>query len=235
MSNPAKTIRCIAVDDEPLALEQIRRFAGRIEGMEIVALCLSASRARAALMEHPEVELMLLDVEMPGESGLDLARSLHREHPGLHFIFLTAFPQYALHGYEVEALDYLLKPLSTQALERAVERVSRRIAAPAPSPIAFKSSGRTVLVDPADILYVKGLAEYVQIFRSSDPTPVTTLTSMKNLSELLAGVGRFVRTHRSYIVNMDRVTSYSPTLLQIGTVRIPVGETYREQVARCLF
>lgn len=226
-------IRCIAIDDEPLALEQIKRYIQRLPELELVGTSLSASKA-LELMRDEKVDLLFLDIEMPDMTGMELARKLNGELP--YVIFVTAYPNYAVEGFRVDAVDYLLKPLSFAALAEAVDRVKRRLhtqheaRCQAATDLYVKSDGGVRRIPLDDILYIKGLAEYVQIAVADSQRPVTTLMSMKRLEGLLPA-DRFMRVHRSWIVNISRLQHISSTEVTIGSTTIPVSDTYRKAVS----
>lgn len=226
-------IRCIAIDDEPLALEQIKRYIQRLPELELVGTCLSASAA-LELLRSTEVDLLFLDIEMPDMTGMELARRLNGELP--YVIFVTAYPNFAVDGFRVDAVDYLLKPLSFAALTEAVDRVKRRLKTHQDSPgrdeaeIYVKSDGGVRRIPLDDILYIKGLAEYVQIAVEGSQRPVTTLMSMKRLEALLPA-DRFMRVHRSWIVSLAKLDLITPSEVTVNGTVIPVGDTYRKAVS----
>ncbi|MDE6318050.1 MAG: LytTR family DNA-binding domain-containing protein [Muribaculaceae bacterium] len=219
-------LRCIVVDDEPLALMQIARYVERTEGLEVVATCYDAAEALAALEREEHVDLMFLDINMPDMSGMELARSLTPEQPLV--IFTTAYSEYAVEGFKVEAVDYLTKPVGCDEFTASVERARRRLgrAERRDEAIYVKESGTTRRIMLGDISVIKGLAEYVQIFLKSTQRPVTTLMSLRSLEETLPS-DRFMRIHRSYIVNLDAVEGMSHSKVTIAGEEYPVGESYR--------
>lgn len=226
-------IRCIAIDDEPLALEQIKRYIQRLPELELVGTSLSATKA-LEMMRDTKVDLLFLDIEMPDMTGLDLARRLNGELP--YVIFVTAYPNFAVEGFRVDAVDYLLKPLSFAALTEAVDRVKRRLRlqresrVTAEAELYVKSDGGVRRIPLDDILYIKGWAEYVQIAVESSGRPVTTLMSMKRLEALLPP-NRFMRVHRSWIINLAKPELISSSEVRINGTTIPVSDTYRKAVS----
>lgn len=214
-------IRCIAIDDEPLALAQIVKYIERIPTLELVAKCLSVSHARD-IMDEEMIDLLFLDIEMPGVNGMEFARTIK----GIPFIiFTTAYPEYAIEGYKVSAVDYLLKPLSFDDLCAAVERVSEKMCNK-PSEVYVKTNGKLRRVVHEDIMYIKGMSEYIQIYTKGDSIPVTTLYRMRQVEEELPK-GMFVRVHKSYIVNINFISEFDSHTAQIGNDVIPIGETYK--------
>lgn len=226
-------IRCIAIDDEPLALEQIKRYIQRLPELELVGTSLSATKA-LEMMRDTKVDLIFLDIEMPDMTGMDLARRLNGELP--YVIFVTAYPNFAVEGFRVDAVDYLLKPLSFAALTEAVDRVKRRLRmqcedrVTAEAELYVKSDGGVRRIPFDDILYIKGWAEYVQIAVESSGRPVTTLMSMKRLEALLPS-NKFMRVHRSWIVNLAKLELISSSEVRINGTTIPVSDTYRKAVS----
>lgn len=224
-------IRCIAIDDEPLALRQLTLYIGRIADLDLVGSFFSVDDA-AKLVADREVDLIFLDINMPDCSGTEYARKLGRDAP--YIIFTTAYPQYAVEGFRLDAVDYLLKPLSFAEMEEAVEKVRRRFQADqkfgtesADSRALYvKTRGTVRKIMPEDILYIKGLGEYVQIRIRGEKGMVVTLESMRRLEERLRPYGH-MRVHRSYIVNLAEVSAATTSQLQMADVCIPVGETYK--------
>lgn len=223
-------IRCVAIDDEPLALEQISRYIRRIPDLELVASGLSVEDA-LPVIKSGGTDLLFLDIEMPDVSGMDFARGLGDKAPCV--IFTTAYPQYAVEGFRVDAVDYLLKPLSFDELNESVAKARRRMAqlkseTPDDDTLCVRASGSVRIIKLDDILYIKGFSEYVQVCMRGEAGKVTTLESMKNLEDMLRRKN-FMRVHRSYIVNLGHVTEANRNQLKIGAERIPVGEKYRKQ------
>ena len=236
----AAPILCIAVDDEPLALGLVCSFIEQTPFLKLVGRYASAVAALRALHEHPEVKLLFLDIKMPDLSGLELARVI--QGGGQRVIFTTAFNQYALEGFRVDALDYLLKPFNYEEFLRAALKARTffepRPAAPAapalPAPppedhIYLKVEYQLVRVMLADILYVEGLKDYVKVHLTSQPRPLLSLTSLRSMEEKLPAA-RFMRIHRSYIVGLDHVAAVGRGTLQVAKETLPVSDGYREAV-----
>lgn len=223
-----KTLRCIAVDDEPLALAQLRKYILKTPGLQLVAACCDAIQAKHAIEDGGGADLLFLDINMPGMSGMDFARTLEPGRPLV--IFTTAYSEYAVEGFKVEAVDYLLKPFGYGEFTEAVGRASRRLRQDneADDAIYVRDSGATRRILLGDIRMIKGLAEYVQIFLASSPRPVTTLMSMRSLEQTLPS-DRFMRIHRSYIVNLKAIEAVDHGKVVIGNDRLPVSDSYREQ------
>jgi DNA-binding LytR/AlgR family response regulator len=242
------TLTCIAVDDEPLALGLVGAFIEKTPFLSLTGRYSSAVAALQALITNP-VDLIFLDIQMPDLTGLELARVLERSQRGNHItriVFTTAFDQFALDGFRVDALDYLLKPFNYEEFLRAAnkarqyfELVQRSEPQPVSLPPAapvdvaddylfLKVEYQLVRVAYQDILYIEGLKDYVKVYRQSDPTkPLLSLTSLKSLEEKLPA-RQFMRVHRSFIVALDRIDAVSRNTVQIGPVTIPVSDQYKD-------
>lgn len=244
------TLTCIAVDDEPLALGLVCAFIEKTPFLRLAGRYSSAVEALQGLMSEP-VDVIFLDIQMPDLTGQELARVLERSNRGTHttrIIFTTAFDQFALDGFRVDALDYLLKPFNYEEFLRAaskarqffelVQRPEPIPAAPAPAAstqieaaddyLFLKVEYQLVRVAYSDILYMEGLKDYVKVYRQSDPAkPLLSLTSLKALEEKLPPK-RFMRVHRSFIVALDRINAVTRNSVQIGTATIPVSDQYKD-------
>ncbi len=226
-------IRCLVVDDEPLAARLIGSYVERTPFLSLVATVNSAAEA-LAVMASDAVDLVFLDIRMPGLSGMDFARQLGN---GPKIVFTTAYSDHAVEGFAVNALDYLLKPVSYEEFMRAAGRalaaVSGRTeekAEPLPSSgfITVKSEYRLVRIPVAEIDYIEGLKDYVKLVLGDGSRPVLTLMSMKNLEEMLPEAS-FMRVHRSFIVNMDKVRVIERNCVVMGRQLIPVSESARKR------
>lgn len=243
MTNP-ETIRSLAVDDEPLALQQLAAYIRRVPWLELVAECQSAIETREQL-EKEMIDVLFIDINMPDMTGMQLVRSLAA--PPL-IVFTTAYSEYAVEGYKVDAVDYLLKPFGFDEFRRSAEKVRSRLAASAAArqsaqsmsePVVaaghddtffFKTEHRMVKVCLSDIRYVEGMSEYVKIYLDGEK-PMTVLLAMKRLEERLPA--NFMRIHRSYIVNLDKVQELNKNrvILDADTF-LPIGESYRDQLVK---
>jgi two-component system response regulator LytT len=233
-----KLIRCIAVDDEPLALGLVSAFIEKTPFLELVGRYSSAVEALQAIHQM-EVDLIFLDIQMPDLTGIELARVLETSgSKGPRVIFTTAFNHFALDGFRVDALDYLLKPFNYEEFLRAaskgkayVELLQKASSTPAPEAkdeyLFLKVEYQLVRIAYDDILYVEGLKDYVKVILKSDPKPTLSLTSLKALEEKLPA-NRFMRVHRSFIVNLDKIGAVTRNTIQIGSVTIPVSDQYKE-------
>lgn len=230
-------IRCIAVDDEPLALNKLKRNILRFPFLELVATCHTADMARRHV-QSGEVDLIYIDINMPDINGLDFIRTL--ENPPM-VIFVTAHSEYAVESYKVSALDYLLKPYGSEDFQRTAEKALRywqllNVSEPEESEqqekdvVYFKSDYKYVKVKCDDIMYVEGQNEYLKIHLQSGD-PFLTLMTFRQVTESLPEY--FLQIHRSYIVNMNRVASVerSCVLLENDT-RLPVSDTRKSDLMR---
>lgn len=227
-------IRCIIVDDEPIARRGMRRLIDMHPSLEAVGWAPSATDAEKFISEN-EVDLIFLDVDMPGESGLDLARRLGGR---CMIVFTTAYADYALDSYEVEALDYLLKPIRTERFNRAVERAVERMEAKTPEGaqpsgpvITVKADRRFERIPVERILYIEGMGDYLLIYLPD--RRLTTRMTFKTLLDMLPPEG-FIRASKSYVVNKSRIESYSASALRVADTEIPIGGLYREEVRKRL-
>jgi DNA-binding LytR/AlgR family response regulator len=225
-------MRCLIVDDEPLAQQVMEEFAGRVPFLEVAGKCGSATEAIEVLRNTP-VDLILLDIHMPRLSGLDFISSLHNPP---QFILVTAYSEYALQGFNVNATDYLMKPVPFERFLKAVNkayelfRLKNKVASNTDAAVQkymlIKSGYQTVKVMLDSILYIEGLKDYVKI-HTDGKKPILTLLTMKGLIATLPPA-RFIRIHKSYIVATDRITTISRNRVMIGEKWIPVGENFRE-------
>lgn len=228
-------LRCLAVDDEPLALQQIGEYIKRTPILELVSLCARPHQAADLLAKNP-VDLLFADIEMPDLSGMDLIKSL--PNPPL-VIFTTAYDSYAVESYRVNAVDYLLKPFShaefLQASQKALELFQQRQSNPITSVVAdpladvlfVKADYQSVRIDIPDITYIEGMKDYVRIHRPPHKA-VMTLASLKSLEERLLPKG-FLRIHRSYVIQLSKISRLEKGLvvLQSGE-QIPIGDLFRD-------
>ncbi len=229
-----KKMRCLAVDDEPLALKIVEGFCANVDFIELAATASSAIEATRILKEEP-IDLVFLDIDMPHLSGVDFVRMSERLPL---VIFTTAYEDYALAGFELDAVDYLLKPFSFDRFFKAVNRAYDRLrlregahaeaggAVPAEDYLMIRVEYSTVRVDIADILFVEGLKDYVKIVTAQKN--YVTKSSMKNVEEKLAGLG-FRRIHKSFIVNLEKVMAFENNHIVIGEHRIPLGSGNRDE------
>ncbi len=237
-------MKCAIVDDEPLALGLLESYVAKTPGLELRGKYASAIKAMSGLQQDP-VDLLFLDIQMPDLNGLDFSRMI--DHTRTRIVFTTAFSEYALEGYKVNAIDYLLKPISYADFVSAVSRAQRwfealrqqqeALAAAATSVEAKPSDGylfvksdyKIIRVNHSDILYVEGLKDYVKIYLESQPKPLLSLSSMRSMEETLPQ-STFFRVHRSFIVNMQKVRVIERGQIVFGDKHLPISESYRARV-----
>ena len=226
-------IRCIALDDEPLALDIIQAFTQKVSGFQLLKVFTDVFEASAFLKTN-EVDLIFLDINMPDVNGIKFYESLQNP-PAL--IFTTAYSQYALKGFDLDAIDYLLKPISFERFELALKKVKElhelktNKSSKEEDCIFVRAEYSLVKIPIADILYIESLGDYVKIFVG--PKPIITHSTMKSILEKLPE-GKFSRVHRSYVVPHAKIDSIRNRKINIGSVQIPVGDTYLESLNKLL-
>ena len=229
--------RCMIVDDEPLAREVLEAFIGRVDTLELAAAAGSAERA-FALLQQQDVDLLFLDIEMPGMTGLGLLRAL-RHPPAV--IITTAHRNYALDGYELDVVDFLLKPVPFERFLQAVQKYYARRPSPArvtegppsepPATLLLRADRKTHKIPLDDILYIESEKDYVQV-----RMPGKTVTARLPLGEVerLLPEGRFLRIHRGIIVAVARIDAFTSHSVEIGKHELTIGRNYRDAVLRAL-
>jgi len=225
-------MQCLAIDDEKLVLELLEDNIRQVPFLQLVKACRNALEATTILQSTP-IDLLFLDIQMPGLSGLQLLQSL--PHPPMT-ILITAYEQYALESYNLDVVDYLLKPVSFErfmkACNKAHERFLRQPLTPAaavePAPDHFFVNVEYTLVKVliADILYVEGLKDYIKIHVASSKKPVITRMSMKAIEEKLPPA-QFIRTHKSFIIAAPKITAIKRDLVCLGELELPLSEFYK--------
>ena len=231
-------IRCLAIDDEPLALKQIGTYIERTPFLEKIALCSSALEALKYVREE-EIELLFVDINMPDLNGMDFVKSLEHKVP---VIFTTAYSEYAIEGFQVDALDYLLKPISYALFLKSANKAKawfdlnkKTVEIPQPTQdyLFVKAEHRLIRIHMADIKYIEGSNEYIVIHLIKDK-PVTTLMRMKNIETELPE-SLFMRVHRSFIVNLAQVKVIERNRIIFDEkIYIPIGEQYKENFQKFL-
>lgn len=238
-------INCIAVDDEPAALDLISSYIAQTPYLNLIGRHNNAISALKEIHDNPSLSLIFLDIRMADLSGIELARIIGQSdrRKNLRIIFTTAYDQYALDGFKVDALDYLVKPFSYVDFSQAAEKArtyffmyenSLQAAAVEPRPVLdqrpyiyLKVEHQLMRIDVDDILYIEGLKDYVKVYLRSSDKPLLTLTSLKRLQEKLPPA-MFLRLHRSYIVATAAIKSATRTSVQIEQTTIPVSEQFKE-------
>lgn len=228
-------LKCIAVDDEPLALEMVSGFIRQTSFLSLEGRFENAIEALSYINKH-EVDLVFLDIQMPDLTGMELARVLEgnkkERKPGI--IFTTAYNQFAIEGYKVDALDYLLKPFSYEEFLKASTKAYNKFSiAPqtkeeeTPDYLFLKVEYQLVKVRLKDIIYIEAYKDYVKVHLTTKPMPLLSLTSLKNMEDLLPSK-QFMRIHRSFIISLNHIQSITRNTVNMGTVTMTVSENYKE-------
>lgn len=233
------TLKCAIIDDEPLALGLLESYVKKTASLELCGLYSSAIEAMKTLPDHP-VDLLFLDIQMPELNGLEFSRMIPET---TRIIFTTAFGQYALDGYRVNALDYLLKPISfadfTEAVNKAIrwfelrQKAYGNISGTAPDNemkyIYIKSDYKLIQIELDKILYIEGLKDYIKVHLEDTPRPVLSLTSLKAMEEKLPS-DRFIRVHRSFIVQKQKIRIIEKGRIIFGKDHIPISDSYKQEL-----
>jgi DNA-binding LytR/AlgR family response regulator len=225
-------IKCIAVDDEPLALSKMASYISRTPFLELAGAFRTGYEAND-FISKTKVDLMFVDINMPDINGLDFVRTLHYKP---QIIFATAFSEYAIEGFKLDALDYLLKPIGYNEFLKAANKARNYFETSAPDPkkeaenteyLFVKSDYKMARISVRDIIYIEGMREYVRIHLDNGK-PLMPLISLRLLEEQLPS-DKFMRVHRSYIVNLEKILSVEHNRIVLsGKVYIPVSEQYKE-------
>lgn len=231
-------IRCIAIDDERLALDLLEDNIRQVPYLHLVARCKNAMKAMEVLQNEP-VDLIFLDIQMPGLSGIQFLNTL--ENPPM-VILHTAYEQYALKGFELNVVDYLVKPVSFERFLKACNRTkalddmrkeNSKVEEDAIDHLFFNVEYSLVKVILSDIRYVEGLKDYVKIFLTSSAKPVITRMNLKAMERRLPP-GCFARVHKSYIIRLEKITAIKRDFICLGEKEIPFSESYKSVVERVL-
>ena len=231
-------IKVLAIDDEPLALQQLVSYIQKVSFLQLVGQCQSALEAKEFLNREP-VDAVFCDINMPDLNGMDFVKSLAA--PPL-IVFTTAYSEYAVEGFKVNAVDYLLKPFGLDDFRRAANRLKERLeTSPVAVPVAempqsnaeeddtifIKTDYKVVKIAISDIRYIEGMSEYLKIHLEGQPKPIVTLLSMKKMEEYLPP--SFMRIHRSYIVNLKRIQEVNKNrVIMDADTYLPIGDNYKE-------
>ena len=236
-----KKITCLAVDDEPLALSILQKYIGSVANLELVGSCQNAVQALELLQKY-KVDLIFLDIQMPQIMGTDFIRTL-KKSPKI--IFTTAFRKYAIEGFELDAVDYLLKPISFERFLKAVNKVlqtnldapdslyhlNESVSESNQPYLYFRVDRKMVKVSLQDILYIEGFSDYVKII-----TPSKTLITKQLISALEETLPSeiFIRIHRSFIISINKINSYNADMIVIGNAELPIGRLFKQNVIKKL-
>jgi len=234
------SIKCLIVDDEPPARDVLKRYVNDTPGLQLSGECANAVQALGFLQQQA-IDLIFLDIRMPQLTGVDFLKSL-KHSPKI--VFTTAYSEYALEGYELDIVDYLMKPVRFERFLKAVNKafpLHNSVAAvlqPAPekenrieSFVYFRADRKMVKVLLSDILYIESMKDYVKVI--TDNHSIVTKQSISSVETMLPEK-RFIRTHRSFIVSVDKIKSFTNELIEIGKAEIPIGKLYRNTVLKVL-
>jgi DNA-binding LytR/AlgR family response regulator len=231
-------MRCIIVDDEPLVRELIEDNIRQVPFLQLVKSCRSALEA-LDILQGEQVDLIFLDIQMPRLNGMQFLRSL--DHPPL-VVMVTAYEKYAVDSFDLQVADYILKPFSFDRFLKACNRAAElfrlknsAVSSETPKNTDFFVNVEYTLVKivVADIEYIEGLKDYIKIYLSTRNKPVMTRMSLKSIEAKLPP-GAFIRSHKSFLVSISRITTIKRDFVCIGTTEIPVSETFRENLNKVL-
>lgn len=240
-------LKCIAIDDEPLALDIIEDYVSKVPFLELVKRTENAIEA-LQMVQAGGIDLVFLDIQMPELTGIQFLKIASGKS---NYILTTAYSQYALESYDLNVSDYLLKPIAFDRFYKAVEKVNNRVSAsgavvPGPQPVLssapfsatshpvqdfifVKTEHKIQKIELKDILYIEGLKDYISIFTKTER--IITLQNMKKMEETLPKA-QFIRVHKSYIIALDKIESIERSRISIHGKVIPIGDTYRDEFFR---
>ena len=232
------TIRCLVIDDEPPAREIIRRYIEQVPTLRFIGECANAIQAFTFLQQQP-ADLLFLDISMPQLKGTDFLKTL--KHPP-KVIFTTAYSEYALEGYELDAIDYLMKPVPFDRFLKAVNK-AYQFALPkkdnfpetdekkSDSFVYFRADRKMIKVMLQDISYIESIKDYVKVYTSNGT--IVTKQSISSVEAMLPEKS-FIRIHRSYIVSLDKIKTFTSELIEVDKTEVPIGKLYRNGVMKIL-
>ena len=230
-------MNCIALDDEPLALDIIEAYVKKHPELNLIARCNNADEA-SKVLNSQHIDLMFLDIQMPGVTGLNFVRSLKNKPL---FMFTTAYSEYAIDGFELDAIDYLLKPIAYDRFEKAIEKAKEYYTIKNNSGLTesdlendfifVKANQQLIKLAYGEILYVEAFADYVKIFLND--RKIVTLQTMKKMEAKLPS-DIFSRVHRSFIVNRKALQSFSTSVCEVNGEKIPVGKNYKNDFIKLM-
>lgn len=232
-----ETIKCLIVDDEPPAREIIRRYIEQVPLLDVAGECGNAIQAFTFLKQQQHVDLIFLDIRMPQLNGNEFLKAL-KNPPKV--IFTTAFSEYALQGFELDAIDYLLKPITFERFLKAVNKAYQSVGQKTEMPVEdrrsesfvyFRSDRKMVKVMLQDINYIESMKDYVKVYTKSGM--IITKQSISSVEAMLPERS-FIRTHRSFIVSLDKVKTFTSELIEVDRAEVPIGKLYRNEVMKVL-
>lgn len=229
-----KKITCLIADDEPMALSLLESYVLKTPFLELKAKCNNAIEAMQVLEDDKDIDVFFLDIQMPDLSGLEFSKLVPQNS---RVIFTTAFDQYAIDGYKVNALDYLLKPFDYNEFLSAATKARNYFESQQPISISkpekkqefffVKSEYKQIKINFSEILYIEGLKDYVKIYLNDNPKPILTLMSLKKLEEELPS-DNFMRIHRSFIIGLDKIEAIERNHIVIGKEQIAIAPNYKD-------
>jgi DNA-binding LytR/AlgR family response regulator len=234
-------MRCLIIDDEPLAIELLEDNVKKVDNLQLVRSCRNATQAMQMLQEHP-VDLIFCDIQMPGISGLQLIKSLPQKPL---VIFVTAYQEFAIDGYELDVVDYLLKPVAFDRFLKACNKAitifeNNKKLAEGPAPAQPEKPRKFLFVyadynliklSHEDITYIEGLKDYVKLNAKGLAKPILSRITIKALEEQLPG-DQFFRVHKSYIVNLHHVHSIRKGRIKVADAEVPYSDNYKDAISR---
>lgn len=226
-------IRCLAIDDEPLALKQLAAYIEKTPFLNLIKSCHSAVEARKVMSED-EIDAIFIDINMPDLNGLEFVRSL--DNPPI-VVFTTSYTEYAIEGYKVNAIDYLLKPFGLDDFQRAADKVKKQYDLLHNATVSqvddddtmfVKTDYKIMRINTLDITHIEAMSEYLRIHIDGVKRPMIVLLSMKKMEECLPA-NRFMRVHRSYIINLRRIKQVSKSRITLDNeAEVPIGDLYKD-------
>lgn len=219
-------MNCLIIDDEPLARDIIENHVSRIDYLSIVAKCKNAMESIPYLISG-KIDLLFLDIQMPELNGIDFIKSL-KNPPKV--IFTTAYPEYAIEGFNLEVVDYLLKPISYERFVKAIDKLKwQKPADLLKDHLIFLKSGRTsIRVEPDHILYIEGMENYLKIITNNEPKEIIVHSTFRNIEDKLLPHSYFIRVHKSFMINLKHLTVISAQQVIVKDKAIPLGNNYKE-------
>lgn len=224
-------MECVIIDDEPLAIEIIASYLEKVENLQLLAKFYNPLEA-VRFLSTEQVDLVFLDIQMPHLTGIELIKNLKSK---TKFIFTTAYPQYALEGFDLDAIDYLVKPIPFPRFLKAVQKAQKLYDLENTEQqnneafVFIRSDYEDVKINTKDILYIEGLKDYLKIYLKDVKNPILTLMSFPQMLEKL-GNPDFLRVHRSFIINKQHIQGLKKGKLTIEDKKIPIGNTYKVDV-----
>jgi len=225
------SIRCMIIEDEPLAQNVLKKYIGEVSSLDLVAVCSNALEAQEAI-QSKTIHLLFLDINLPKLSGINFLKTLPA--PPL-VIFTTAYPEFAVEGFELDAIDYLVKPFSFErflkAINKALHKINGKAASsddkPADDFIFLKADKKVYKIDFDNILYAEATGDYVKVF-TLEGQYTANITLKKLLEELPANL--FIRVHKSYLISANKIKFFEGNYIKVGQTDIPIGAAYREEI-----